>query len=210
MRQICNVKCQVVLSSEMGTPRGLCTEGREDILSRASLYGQLGKVQLPEVLLQCHALLCARSNLPLPNHISELVFWPIKKEHKISPQSVALTPQPRKFSERLALLVWLAAVEMQSHLVGLLGLMFVLTDPYFPSTGVFPGFYFQHSPGGPGGRDGHSALWALIFPLPWAGGWRNHSTESDCCCDGPQLLSSLVWALRTCYSGDSRLLQDIK
>lgn len=87
-----------------------------------------------------------------------------KKEHKISPQSVALAPQPKKFSEGLALLVWLAAVEMQSHLVGLFVLMFVVTDPYFPAIGVFP--YFQHCPGDPGGCDGTLGT-DLPSPLGW-------------------------------------------
>lgn len=172
------------------TPWSL-TEGREDILSRTCLHEQGGKAQLPEVLLKYHTLLYARSVVPFPN-FSELMFWPIKKNIKYH-HSQWLQLHSLRSSQK-ALLVWLAAVEMQSHLVGLLGLTFVLTDPFFPSIGVCPGFYFQHWAGRPGGCDGHSALWALIFSLPWPGGWRNHSTESDCCCDGLQLLSSLVWA----------------
>lgn len=38
------------------------------------------------------------------------------------------------------MLVWLATVEMQRHLVGLLSLIFVLTDPYFPSLVFFLDF----------------------------------------------------------------------
>lgn len=189
LRQICSLKCQVLLFSEMGAPCGLCTKGQrghplQSMHPRAGWKGKALKLERHCLRCCCSATLFSMLGVMCHFQTTSLswIFCPIKRTLNITTvsgfSSTAWELLRRPGLACLASCSWNA----EPSCCFTFFLIFVWTDPYSPSMGVFSGFYFQN--GGPGGCNGCSALWALIFSLPWAGGWRNHSTESDCCCDG--------------------------
>lgn len=163
-------------------------KGKEDILSRACIHEQAGKaLKLERHCLKCCCSAMLFSKLGARCHFQTTsltwIFCPMKRTLNITTVS-GFSSTAWELLRRPGLACLASCWNAEPSCWFTFFLIFILTGPYFVSMGVFSGFYFQLWPGGPGGYDGCSALWALIFSLPWAGGWRNHSTESDCCCDG--------------------------